>query len=193
MKRMLINATQPEELRVALVDGQWLYDLDIENRSREQKKSNIYKGRITRVEASLEAAFVDYGAERHGFLPLKEISRDYFLRQDRDTDSGRVRIKDVVKEGMEVVVQVEKEERGNKGAALTTFISLAGRYLVLMPNNPRAGGISRRIDGDDRSELKDAMSQLEVPNGMGVIVRTAGVGRSAEDLQWDLNSLLQLW
>lgn len=193
MKRMLINATQPEEIRVALVDGQWLYDLDIEDRHREQKKANIYKGKITRVEASLEAAFVDYGAERHGFLPLKEISRDYFLRQDRDTDSGRVRIKDVVKEGMEVLVQVEKEERGNKGAALTTFISLAGRYLVLMPNNPRAGGISRRIDGDDRSELKDAMSQLEVPNGMGVIVRTAGVGRSAEDLQWDLNSLLQLW
>lgn len=193
MKRMLINATQPEEIRVAMVDGQWLYDLDIEDRQREQKKANIYKGKITRVEASLEAAFVDYGAERHGFLPLKEISRDYFLRQDRDTDSGRVRIKDVIKEGMEVVVQVEKEERGNKGAALTTFISLAGRYLVLMPNNPRAGGISRRIDGDDRSELKDAMSQLEVPNGMGVIVRTAGVGRSAEDLQADLNSLLQLW
>ena len=193
MKRMLINATQPEEIRVALVDGQWLYDLDIEDRQREQKKANIYKGKITRVEASLEAAFVDYGAERHGFLPLKEISRDYFLRQDRDTDSGRVRIKDVIKEGTEVLVQVEKEERGNKGAALTTFISLAGRYLVLMPNNPRAGGISRRIDGDDRSELKDAMSQLEVPNGMGVIVRTAGVGRSAEDLQWDLSSLLQLW
>lgn len=194
MKRMLINATQPEEIRVAMVDGQWLYDLDIEDRQREQKKANIYKGKITRVEASLEAAFVEYGAERHGFLPLKEISRDYFLRQDRDSDNnGRVRIKDVVKEGMEVVVQVEKEERGNKGAALTTFISLAGRYLVLMPNNPRAGGISRRIDGDDRSELKDAMSQLEVPNGMGVIVRTAGVGRSAEDLQWDLNSLLQLW
>lgn len=193
MKRMLINATQPEEIRVAMVDGQWLYDLDIEDRQREQKKANIYKGKITRVEASLEAAFVDYGAERHGFLPLKEISREYFLRQDRDADSNRVRIKDVVKEGMEVLVQVEKEERGNKGAALTTFISLAGRYLVLMPNNPRAGGISRRIDGDDRSELKDAMSQLDVPNGMGVIVRTAGVGRSAEDLQWDMNSLMQLW
>jgi ribonuclease E len=190
MKRMLINATQPEEIRVALVDGQWLYDLDIEDRQREQKKANIYKGRITRVEASLEAAFVDYGAERHGFLPLKEISREYFIRQDID---GRARIKDVIKEGMEVLVQVEKEERGNKGAALTTFISLAGRYLVLMPNNPRAGGISRRIDGDDRSELKDALSQLEVPTGMGVIVRTAGVGRSAEDLQWDLNSLIQLW
>jgi len=191
MKRILINATQPEEIRVAMVDGQWLYDLDIEDRQREQKKANIYKGKITRVEASLEAAFVDYGAERHGFLPLKEISREYFLRQDQS--EGRVRIKDVIKEGMEVLVQVEKEERGNKGAALTTFISLAGRYLVLMPNNPRAGGISRRIDGDDRSELKDAMSQLEVPNGMGVIVRTAGVGRSAEDLQWDLNSLMQLW
>ena len=191
MKRMLINATQPEEIRVAMVDGQWLYDLDIEDRQKEQKKANIYKGKITRVEASLEAAFVDYGAERHGFLPLKEISREYFLRQDQS--DGRVRIKDVIKEGMEVLVQVEKEERGNKGAALTTFISLAGRYLVLMPNNPRAGGISRRIDGDDRSELKDAMSQLEVPNGMGVIVRTAGVGRSAEDLQWDLNSLMQLW
>lgn len=192
MKRMLINATQPEEIRVALVDGQWLYDLDIEDRQREQKKANIYKGKITRVEASLEAAFVDYGAERHGFLPLKEISREYFMRQDHG-DSSKVRIKDVVREGMEVLVQVEKEERGNKGAALTTFISLAGRYLVLMPNNPRAGGISRRIDGDDRSELKDALGQLEVPNGMGIIIRTAGVGRSAEDLQWDLNALMQLW
>jgi ribonuclease E len=192
MKRMLINATQPEEIRVAMVDGQWLYDLDIEDRQREQKKANIYKGKITRVEASLEAAFVDYGAERHGFLPLKEISREYFMRQDHG-DSSKVRIKDVVREGMEVLVQVEKEERGNKGAALTTFISLAGRYLVLMPNNPRAGGISRRIDGDDRSELKDALGQLEVPNGMGIIIRTAGVGRSAEDLQWDLNSLMQLW
>jgi len=192
MKRMLINATQPEEIRVAMVDGQWLYDLDIEDRQREQKKANIYKGKITRVEASLEAAFVDYGAERHGFLPLKEISREYFIRPDHG-DNSKVRIKDVVKEGMEVVVQVEKEERGNKGAALTTFISLAGRYLVLMPNNPRAGGISRRIDGDDRSELKDALGQLEIPSGMGIIIRTAGVGRSAEDLQWDLNSLLQLW
>lgn len=190
---MLINATQPEEIRVAMVDGQWLYDLDIENRLREQKKANIYKGKITRVEASLEAAFVEYGAERHGFLPLKEISPEYFSKQDRNSDSGRVRIKDVVKEGMEVLVQVEKEERGNKGAALTTFISLAGRYLVLMPNNPRAGGISRRIDGDDRSNLKDALGQLEIPNGMGIIVRTAGVGRSAEDLQWDLNALFQLW
>jgi ribonuclease E len=192
MKRMLINATQPEELRVALVDGQWLYDLDIENRLREQKKANIYKGKITRIEPSLEAAFVEYGAERHGFLPLKEISREYFSKQPKEIE-GRVRIKDVLKEGMEVIVQVDKEERGNKGAALTTFCSLAGRYLVLMPNNPRAGGISRRIDGDERVELKDALSQIEVPNGMGVIVRTAGVGRSAEELQWDLNYLLQLW
>ncbi|WNO07650.1 ribonuclease E [Teredinibacter sp. KSP-S5-2] len=192
MKRMLINATQPEEMRVALVDGQWLYDLDIENRLREQKKANIYKGKITRIEPSLEAAFVDYGAERHGFLPLKEISREYFLKQPKDID-GRIRIKDVVKEGQEVIIQVDKEERGNKGAALTTFISLAGRYLVLMPNNPRAGGISRRIDGDDRADLKDALSKTEVPQGMGIIVRTAGVGRSAEELQWDLNYLLQLW
>ncbi len=193
MKRMLINATQPEEIRVAMVDGQWLYDLDIENRQREQKKANIYKGRITRVEPSLEAAFVDYGAERHGFLPLKEISREYFRTRDRDNDNGRVKIKDVVKEGMEVVVQIDKEERGNKGAALTTFISLAGRYLVLMPNNPRAGGISRRIDGDERTELKDALSKLDVPNGMGIIIRTAGVGRGSEELQWDLNTLVQLW
>lgn len=192
MKRMLINATQPEELRVALVDGQWLYDLDIENRNREQKKSNIYKGRITRVEPSLEAAFVDYGAERHGFLPLKEISREYFTKNSSDAD-GRIKIKDVLKEGTEVIVQIDKEERGNKGAALTTFISLAGRYLVLMPNNPRAGGISRRIEGEDRAELKDALGEVEVPNGMGVIIRTAGVGRSSEELQWDLNYLLQLW
>lgn len=191
MKRMLINATQPEELRVALVDGQWLYDLDIENRNREQKKSNIYKGKITRVEPSLEAAFVDYGAERHGFLPLKEISRQYFTKGG-DYD-GRIKIKDVLKEGTEVIVQVDKEERGNKGAALTTFISLAGRYLVLMPNNPRAGGISRRIEGEERADLKDALGEIEVPNGMGVIIRTAGVGRSSEELQWDLNYLLQLW
>ncbi|MFC6631754.1 ribonuclease E [Microbulbifer taiwanensis] len=192
MKRMLINATQPEELRVALVDGQWLYDLDIENRTRQQKKANIYKGKITRVEPSLEAAFVDYGEERHGFLPLKEISREYFMKQPKDIE-GRIKIKDVVKEGMEVIVQVDKEERGNKGAALTTFISLAGRYLVLMPNNPRAGGISRRIEGDERSDLRDALSAVEVPSGMGIIVRTAGVGRSGEELQWDLNYLLQLW
>lgn len=193
MKRMLINATQPEELRVALVDGQWLYDLDIENRNREQKKSNIYKGRITRVEPSLEAAFVEYeGGSRHGFLPLKEISREYFSRSSNESD-GRIKIKDVIKEGTEVIVQIDKEERGNKGAALTTFISLAGRYLVLMPNNPRAGGISRRIEGEDRAELKDALGEVEVPSGMGVIIRTAGVGRSSEELQWDLNYLLQLW
>ncbi len=193
MKRMLINATQPEELRVALVDGQWLYDLDIENRTREQKKANVYKGKITRIEPSLEAAFVEYdNGGRHGFLPLKEISREYFYKNPKDLD-GRMRIKDVVKEGTEVIVQVDKEERGNKGAALTTFISLAGRYLVLMPNNPRAGGISRRIDGDDRSELREALNKIEVPSGMGVIVRTAGVGRSAEELQWDLDYLLHLW
>jgi len=192
MKRMLINATQPEELRVALVDGQWLYDLDIENRAREQKKANIYKGKITRIEPSLEAAFVDYGAERHGFLPLKEISREYFTRQPKDIE-GRIKIKDVVREGTEVIVQVDKEERGNKGAALTTFISLAGRYMVLMPNNPRGGGISRRIEGEERNELRQTLSQIDVPKGMSVIVRTAGIGRSAEELQWDLNYLLQLW
>ena len=189
MKRMLINATQPEELRVALVDGQRLYDLDIESGAREQKKSNIYKGRITRIEPSLEAAFVDFGSERHGFLPLKEISREYFSKQPE----GRVNIKDVLKEGQEVIVQVDKEERGNKGAALTTFISLAGRYLVLMPNNPRAGGISRRIEGEERNELREALNSLDVPADMGMIVRTAGLGRSAEELQWDLDYLLQLW
>lgn len=192
MKRMLINATQPEELRVALVDGQRLYDLDIESGSREQKKANIYRGRITRIEPSLEAAFVDFGAERHGFLPLKEISKEYFFKKPSEI-SGRINIKDVVKEGTEVIVQVDKEERGNKGAALTTFVSLAGRYLVLMPNNARAGGISRRIEGDDRTQLRDAMNQLTMPSDMGVIVRTAGVGRSAEELQWDLDYLLQLW
>ncbi len=191
MKRMLFNATQPEELRLALVDGQRLYDLDIESSTHEQKKSNIYKGRITRVEPSLEAAFVDYGADRHGFLPLKEISRSYF--DPKVQISGRVNIKEVVKEGTEVIVQVDKEERGNKGAALTTFISLAGRYLVLMPNNPRAGGVSRRIEGEDRAELRDAMSQLEIPSDMGVIVRTAGVGKSADELQWDLDYLVQVW
>jgi ribonuclease E len=189
---MLVNATQAEEIRVALVDNQRLYDLDIENRQREQKKANIYKGKITRVEPSLEAAFVDYGAERHGFLPLKEIAREYFARSERDGD-GRTRIKDLIKEGTEVIVQVDKEERGNKGAALTTFISLAGRYLVLMPNNPRAGGISRRIDGDDRADLKDALSHIDVPQGMGVIIRTAGVGRTAEELQRDLSRQVQLW
>lgn len=191
MKRMLINATQPEEIRVALVDGQWLYDLDIENRLREQKKANIYKGKITRIEPSLEAAFVDYGAERHGFLPLKEISREYFQKQAGS--EGRVRIREALKEGQEVIVQVDKEERGNKGAALTTFISLAGRYLVLMPNNPRAGGISRRIEGTERAELKDALNGVEIPKGMGIIVRTAGIGRMSEDLQWDLNYLQKLW
>ncbi|MDX1655387.1 MAG: Rne/Rng family ribonuclease, partial [Candidatus Competibacteraceae bacterium] len=191
MKRMLINATQQEELRVALVDGQKLYDLDIETPSREQKKSNVYKGRITRIEPSLEAAFVDYGAERHGFLPFKEIVRSYF--NPNAAVEGRPSIKEVIKEGQEVVVQVEKEERGNKGAALTTFISLAGRYLVLMPNNPRAGGVSRRIEGEDRQEIREAMSNLDIPEGMGLIVRTAGVGRSTEELQWDLDYLLQLW
>lgn len=190
MKRMLINATQSEELRVALVDGQKLYDLDIEAGSREQKKANIYKGKITRIEPSLEAAFVDFGAERHGFLPLKEISKEYFKPS---AGKGRVNIKDALNEGQEVIVQVDKEERGNKGAALTTFISLAGRYLVLMPNNPRAGGISRRIEGEDRTQLKEAMSGLETPKNMGAIVRTAGVGRSTEELQWDLDYLLQFW
>ncbi|MGM0537083.1 MAG: ribonuclease E [Pseudomonadota bacterium] len=189
MKRMLINATQPEELRVALVDGQRLYDLDIESGAREQKKANIYRGKITRVEPSLEAAFVDFGADRHGFLPLKEVSRDYFLKEP----SGRPSIKEVLKEGQEVIVQVDKEERGNKGAALTTFISLAGRFLVLMPNNPRAGGISRRIEGEERSQLKEAMSELTVPDRMGLIVRTAGIGRSPEELQWDLDYLVQVW
>ena len=191
MKRMLINASHTEEVRVAMVDGQRLYDLDIENRTREQKKSNIYKGKVTRVEPSLEAAFIDYGAERHGFLPLKEISREYFKKGA--SDGGRVRVQDALKEGQEVVVQVEKEERSNKGAALTTFISLAGRYLVLMPNNPRAGGISRRIEGDERADLREAMRGLDIPDGMGAIVRTAGIGRATEELQWDFNYLLQLW
>ncbi len=191
MKRMLINATQPEELRVALVDGQRLYDLDIESDSREQKKANIYKGKITRIEPSLEAAFVDYGSERHGFLPLKEIAREYFSQ--KPSRGSRPNIKEVLKEGTEVIVQVDKEERGNKGAALTTFISLAGRYLVLMPNNPRAGGISRRIEGDERTQLKDALAGVNIPNQMGIIIRTAGVGRSSEELQWDLDYLNTLW
>jgi ribonuclease E len=190
MKRILINATQPEELRVAIVDGQKLHDLDIEVPSKEQRKSNIYKGRITRVEPSLEAAFIDYGADRHGFLPLKEVARSYFRG---NPGSGRINIKEVLNEGQELIVQVEKEERGNKGAALTTFISLAGRYLVLMPNNPRAGGVSRRVEGDERSELREAMGELNIPAGMGAIVRTNGVGRSAEELQWDLDYLVQLW
>ena len=192
MKKMLINATQPEEIRVALVDGQRLYDLDIENRARVATKANVYKAKITRVEPSLEAAFVDFGADRHGFLPLKEIAHQYF-RSTAPEGNGKTRIKDVLKEGTEVMVQVDKEERGTKGAALTTFISLAGRYMVLMPNNPKAGGISRRIEGDDRTELRDALAQLEIPDGMGVIIRTAGVGRSPQELQWDLDYLLQLW
>ncbi|WP_421134403.1 ribonuclease E [Alteromonas sp. A079] len=191
MKRMLINATQQEELRVALVDGQRLYDLDIESPGHEQKKANIYKGTITRVEPSLEAAFVDYGADRHGFLPLKEIARTYFPKGYKF--EGRPNIKDVIKEGQEVIIQIDKEERGQKGAALTTFLSLAGSYLVLMPNNPRAGGISRRIEGDERTELKESLSKLELPDGMGLIVRTAGVGKSFEELEWDLKVLLTHW
>ena len=192
MKRMLINATQPEECRVALVDGQFLYDLDIEVAARSQRKASIYKARITRVEPSLEAAFVDYGAERHGFLPFKEIAREYYA--DKTTESGGpASVRDALAEGQEFLVQVEKEERGKKGAALTTFPSLAGRYLVLMPNNPRAGGISRRIEGEERTALREALSALEVPAGMGLIVRTAGVGKSQEELQWDLDYLLKLW
>ncbi|MCC8627004.1 ribonuclease E/G [Xanthomonas vesicatoria] len=187
---MLINATQAEELRVAIVDGQTLYDIDIEQPSKEQKKSNIYKGRITRLEPSLEAAFVDYGAERHGFLPLKEISRDYF---QAGVDHNKSTIRELLREGQEIVVQVDKEERGNKGAALTTFISLAGRYMVLMPNSPSAGGVSRRIEGEDRAALKEALDKLDIPDDMGVIIRTAGVGRDAEELQWDLDYLLQTW
>jgi ribonuclease E len=196
MKRILINAIHEEELRVAMVDGQRLFDLDIDTPSREQKKGNIYKGKITRVEPSLEAVFVDYGSERQGFLPLKEVSKSYFNESEQDDDSnnnGRINVQDVLSEGQELVVQVEKEERGNKGAALTTFISLAGRYLVLMPNSPRAGGISRRIEGDDRAELQEALRSLEVPEGMGMIVRTAGVGKQPEELQWDMEYLVQLW
>ncbi len=191
MKRMLINATQPEELRVALVDGQRLYDLDIEATGKEQKKSNIYKARIIRLEPSLEAAFVDYGADRHGFLPLKEVSRTMF--KDKPKNGARVNIREVLDEGQELVVQVEKEERGNKGAALTTFVSLAGRYLVAMPNNPRAGGVSRQIEGEDREEAKEAMSGLVIPESVGLILRTAGIGKTTEELQWDLDYLLQLW
>ena len=189
MKRMLFNATQSEELRVAIVDGQKLIDLDIESAGKEQRKSNIYKGVITRIEPSLEAAFVNYGTDRHGFLPFKEVARSYF---QGDAD-GRSSIKDALREGQELIVQIDKDERGNKGAALTTFISLAGRYLVLMPNNPRGGGVSRRIEGEDRSELRDVMTQLEIPGGMSIIARTAGIGRNLEELQWDLNYLLQLW
>jgi len=190
MKRMLFNATQAEELRVAIVDGQKLIDLDIESAAKEQRKSNIYKAVITRIEPSLEAAFVDYGAERHGFLPFKEVSRAYFRE---GVEPNRATIKEALKEGQELIVQVDKDERGNKGAALTTFISLAGRYLVLMPNNPRGGGVSRRIEGEDRNELREAMDQLDVPQGMSLIARTAGIGRTAEELQWDLNYLMQLW
>ena len=190
MKRMLFNATHAEELRVAIVDGQRLIDLDIETAGKEQKKSNIYKAVITRVEPSLEACFVDYGGERHGFLPFKEISRNYFRP---GVDARSASIKEAVKEGQELLVQVEKDERGNKGAALTTFISLAGRYLVLMPNNPRGGGVSRRVEGEDRAELKEVMDQLQYPDGMSLIARTAGIGREANELQWDLNYLLKLW
>lgn len=189
MKRMLINATQEEEMRVALVNGQHLYDLDIENIANRQKKSNIYKGTITRVEPSLEACFVNYGVERHGFLPFKEIAREYLA----ESNNQNAPLKDLIKEGTEVIVQVERDERGNKGAALTTYVSLAGRYLVLMPNNPRAGGVSRRISGKNRADLREQMEDLEVPEGMGLIVRTAGMGRVAEELQWDLNYLVMLW
>ncbi|HKT71947.1 MAG TPA: Rne/Rng family ribonuclease [Steroidobacteraceae bacterium] len=190
MKRMLVNATQEEELRVALVDGQKLFDLSIELPSREQKKANVYKGRISRIEPSLEACFVDYGAQRHGFLPLKEVSRDYFRQQPQ---GGRMNIRELLSEGQDLIVQVEKEERGTKGAALTTFISLAGRFLVLMPNNPRAGGVSRRIEGEDRDQMREVMNQLQIPDGMGAIVRTAGVGRNVEELQWDLDNLRTQW
>ncbi len=190
MKRMLVNATQEEELRVALVDGQKLFDLSIDLPSREQKKANVYKARISRVEPSLEACFVDYGAQRHGFLPLKEVSKEYFRQQPQ---GGRMNIRDLLQEGQELIVQVEKEERGTKGAALTTFISLAGRFLVLMPNNPRAGGVSRRIEGEDRDQMREVMNQLQIPEGMGAIVRTAGVGRSVEELQWDLDNLKVQW
>ncbi len=193
MKRILFNATHPEELRLAVVDGQKLLDLDIESSTYQQKKGNIYKGKVTRVEPSLEAAFVDYGSERQGFLPLKEISRIYFQGYDERTPMSQVRIKDVIREGQEMIVQVDKEERGTKGAALTTFVSLAGRYLVLMPNNPRGGGISRRIEGEERAELREAMSQLKLPDDYSVIARTAGIGRSAEELQWDLDYLINLW
>ncbi len=190
MKRMLFNATQAEELRVAIVEGQKLIDLDIESAAKEQRKSNIYKAVVTRVEPSLEAAFVDYGTERHGFLPFKEVARQYFKP---GVDVGRARIQDAIHEGQELIVQVEKDERGTKGAALTTFISLAGRYLVLMPNNPRGGGVSRRVEGEDRDELRDIMDRLEVPAGMSIIGRTAGISRTYEELQWDLSYLLKLW
>jgi ribonuclease E len=189
MKRMLFNATQAEELRVAIVDGQKLIDLDIESAGKQQCKSNIYKAVITRIEPSLEAAFVEYGGNRHGFLPFKEVSPNYY----QNTGGGRPSIKEALREGQELLVQIEKDERGNKGAALTTYISLAGRYIVLMPNNPSGGGVSRRIEGEDRSELRDVLAQLSVPQGASIIARTAGIGRSLEELQWDLNYLTQLW
>ena len=192
MKRMLFNATQAEELRVAIVDGQKLIDLDIETAGKEQRKSNIYKGTITRVEPSLEAAFIDYGADRHGFLPFKEVARSNF-RNGAETDPARATIKDALREGQEVIVQIDKDERGTKGAALTTYMSLAGRYIVLMPNNPRGGGVSRRIEGEDRNELRELVAQLDVPPGMSVIARTAGIGRTLDELQWDLAYLLKLW
>ena len=191
MKRMLINATHPEELRVALVEGQRLYDLDIEAVGREQRRSNIYKARVVRIEPSLEAAFVNYGSDRHGFLPLKEIARGLFLEAPRS--GSRLNIKEVLREGQDLVVQVEKDERGTKGAMLTTFVSLPGRYLVLMPNNPRAGGVSRQIEGDEREEAREALSSLDIPEGMGLILRTAGTGKGPEELKWDLEYLLRLW
>jgi ribonuclease E len=190
MKRMLINATQPEERRLAIVDGQKLQDFETEIEGREQRKGNIYKAVVTRVEPSLEACFVDYGEDRHGFLPFKEISKAYFKEGVSVRDA---KIQDVLSNGSELLVQVEKEERGNKGAALTTFVSLAGRYLVLMPNNPRGGGVSRRIEGEDREELKENLDQLDYPKGMSLIARTAGIGRTAPELQWDLNYMLKLW
>src|SRR5450631_1471167 len=190
MKRMLINATQPEERRLAIVDGQKLLDFETEIEGREQRKGNIYKAVVTRVEPSLEACFVDYGEDRHGFLPFKEVSRNYFRE---GVDVRTARIQDALREGDSLLVQVEKEERGNKGAALTTFVSLAGRYLVLMPNNPRGGGVSRRVEGEDRQELREALDQLDLPGGMSVIARTAGIGRAVEELDWDLKYLLQLW
>ena len=193
MKRMLFNATHPEELRVAIVDGQKLLDLDIESAIRNEKKGNIYKAVVTKVEPSLEAAFVDYGADKHGFLPLKEIYRAYFQNYDSRTPISNVKIDAVVKEGQEMIVQVDKDERGTKGAALTTFVSLAGRFLVLMPNNPKGGGISRRISGEDRAELRDALSQLKIDSDHALIARTAGIGRSIEELQWDLDFLEKLW
>ena len=191
MKRMLINATQKEELRMAMVDGQNLYDLNIELPSNERKKSNIYKGKITRVEPSLEAAFVDYGAERHGFLPLKEISSEYFIKNINPED--RPNIRDVIKEGQEIVIQIDKEERGKKGAALTTFVSLAGRFIVLKPNKSNSGGISRRITGDERENARKSLESINIPENMSLILRTAGIDRTSEEIEWDLNNLLAIW